>query len=171
MYCTDSLLIGASITWAWQPPAASDVSRRRPACSGWRTIRSSPGCPTLRAPHRIRSRGSSPAKFFVARSACTAPERRMITTADLLTASTLAAALPGHGRNGKRSSGYVSAMKAAGYVFAYGPYTTLSHALKWLAANPDFRTTRYRQRVPGFEGKKARRPSDRASSTVPPPCA
>ena len=82
----------------------------------------------------------------------------------LLTAERLAAALPGKSHRGARSPGYVSAMKAAGYVFSHGPYTTLPHALNWLRENPDFRTTRYRNRVPGFEGKKARRPRREVSS-------
>ena len=78
-------------------------------------------------------------------------------TSDLLTAKTLAAALPSNIPGKTRSPGYVSAMKAAGYVFQFGPYTTLDHALEWLAANPDFRVTAYRHRVPGFAGKKVRR--------------
>ena len=77
---------------------------------------------------------------------------------ELLTASTLAAKLPGNSKQGTVAPAYISAMKAAGYVFSHGRYTTLAHALKWLKEHPDFRTTRYRNRVPGFEGKKARRP-------------
>ena len=42
-----------------------------------------------------------------------------------------------------RGRGYISAMGASGYVCQYGTRTTLSHALRWLAANPDFRTTRF----------------------------
>jgi hypothetical protein len=39
-------------------------------------------------------------------------------------------------------------MKKAGYVMQYGTQTTLDHALAWLEANPDFRTTRaYRKEV------------------------
>ncbi len=47
-----------------------------------------------------------------------------------------------------RSQFYVCAMKKAGYVMQYGTQTTLDHALAWLEANPDFRTTRaYRKEV------------------------
>ncbi len=42
-----------------------------------------------------------------------------------------------------RARGYISAMVASGYQCQYGTRTTLSHALRWLAANPDFRTTRF----------------------------
>jgi hypothetical protein len=49
-----------------------------------------------------------------------------------------------------RSPGYVAAMKAGGYVFTHGTRTLLSHALNWLAEHPEFRTTGYRQKAPGF---------------------
>lgn len=53
-----------------------------------------------------------------------------------LIAKELAAAL-------KKSVWYVSAMRAAGYQFAFGTMTTLQHALDWLAANPHWRSTEY----------------------------
>jgi hypothetical protein len=43
----------------------------------------------------------------------------------------------------RRSAWFVSAMKAGGYRFAFGTLTTLEHALSWMAANPDFRSTEY----------------------------
>ncbi len=43
----------------------------------------------------------------------------------------------------ERSPSYVSAMKAAGYVFTHGNRTLVSDALEWLKANPDFRSTTY----------------------------
>lgn len=42
-----------------------------------------------------------------------------------------------------QSPGFVSVMKAAGYVFEFGTKTTLAHALKWRRQNKDFRTTSY----------------------------
>jgi hypothetical protein len=42
-----------------------------------------------------------------------------------------------------QSEGFVSAMKASGYVFEYGTKTTLAHALRWRSRNKDFRTTGY----------------------------
>jgi len=46
-----------------------------------------------------------------------------------------------------RSPFYVCAMKKAGYVMLYGSKTTQVHALEWLAAHPDFRTTEYAKGV------------------------
>ena len=43
-----------------------------------------------------------------------------------------------------RHATYVYAMKRAGYKFSHGNRTMLAHALDWLQANPDFRSTRYR---------------------------
>lgn len=54
----------------------------------------------------------------------------------LLNATQLAA------RMGK-STGYVSAMKAAGYVFQFGNQTTFRHAMNWRRLNPAFRSTAY----------------------------
>lgn len=42
-----------------------------------------------------------------------------------------------------QSAGYVSVMKAHGYVFEFGTKTTLHHALRWRRQNKDFRTTAY----------------------------
>src|SRR4051812_20819250 len=56
----------------------------------------------------------------------------------LLNGRQLAEAL-GRGSN----AGYVTAMKACGYAFLYATRTTRAHALKWLRANPQFRSTGY----------------------------
>ena len=40
-----------------------------------------------------------------------------------------------------RSEFYIYAMKKSGYAMLYGTQTTRRHALDWLAAHPDFRTT------------------------------
>lgn len=42
-----------------------------------------------------------------------------------------------------QGKGFVSAMKAHGYVFDFGTKTTLAHALRWRRRNKDFRTTTY----------------------------
>lgn len=42
-----------------------------------------------------------------------------------------------------RHATYVYAMKRAGYKFSHGNRTMAIHALDWLQANPEFRTTRY----------------------------
>lgn len=42
-----------------------------------------------------------------------------------------------------QGSGFVSAMKAQGYVFEFGTKTTLAHALRWRRQNKGFRTTGY----------------------------
>lgn len=42
-----------------------------------------------------------------------------------------------------QSEGFVSAMKAGGYVFEFGTKTTLAHALRWRGKNKGFRTTGY----------------------------
>lgn len=55
----------------------------------------------------------------------------------LLNCKQLAAALQ------RKSAGFVTAMKAAGYQFQYGNRTTRAHALKWLKENPTFTMTTY----------------------------
>lgn len=45
------------------------------------------------------------------------------------------------------SAYFITAMRSAGYRFAYGHQTTLSHALNWRADHPDFRTTGYAMRL------------------------
>lgn len=47
----------------------------------------------------------------------------------------------------KVSRTFVCAMKNAGYQFSHGSYTTLRHALNWLRKHPEFRTTRYNNKV------------------------
>lgn len=48
-----------------------------------------------------------------------------------------------------RAPGYISAMQRAGYRMQYGTLTTLSHALCWLAAHPDFRAChQYARKTP-----------------------
>jgi hypothetical protein len=42
-----------------------------------------------------------------------------------------------------KSPAYVTAMKAAGYVFEYGNQTTFRHALRWRKKHPGFRSTAY----------------------------
>jgi hypothetical protein len=50
----------------------------------------------------------------------------------------------------KRHPQYVAAMKAFGYEFSHGNRTTYPHALAWLGAHPDFRSTGYRANSPEF---------------------
>jgi hypothetical protein len=68
--------------------------------------------------------------------------------------STIAIEIPVNGKTLAaqlgRSPGYIAAMKSAGYTFTHGTRTLLSHALKWLAAHPNFRATGYRRNLPGF---------------------
>lgn len=56
-----------------------------------------------------------------------------------------------------RSSGYIVAMKSAGYT-SHGTRTLVSDALKWLAEHPDFRATGYRRNLPGFVKRQRPRP-------------
>ena len=42
---------------------------------------------------------------------------------------------------------FITAMRSAGYEFAYGHQTTLSHALNWRAEHPDFTTMGYAMRL------------------------
>jgi len=46
----------------------------------------------------------------------------------------------------RRNPYYVTAMKSGGYRMQYPGRTTLSHALAWLAAHLDFKTTEYAMR-------------------------
>ena len=53
---------------------------------------------------------------------------------NLLLASQLAAQM-------KVSNAYISCMKRCGYQFSHGRWTTYTHAMRWIGANPWFRTT------------------------------
>jgi hypothetical protein len=64
-----------------------------------------------------------------------------------------------------RSRGYVTAMVTGGYEMEFGTTTTLPHALAWLRANRDFRSTGFWSRR-GLSGT----PSNRARLTADKPC-
>lgn len=56
-----------------------------------------------------------------------------------------------------RGEAYVTAMKRAGYRMLYPGRTTRTHALKWLAANPDFVARRWMSKDITKRLKKERR--------------
>lgn len=56
-----------------------------------------------------------------------------------------------------RTPFYVHAMKKiGGYQFSHGNRTLVSHALRWIRKNPDFRSTAYRKAKETEDGRKRR---------------
>ena len=65
-----------------------------------------------------------------------------------------------------RNPYYVTAMKSAGYQMPYPGRTTLSHALAWLAAHLDFKTTGYAMHLTP-RAHRPRRAVDKFDEPVP----
>jgi hypothetical protein len=62
--------------------------------------------------------------------------------------------------------GFVSAMKAHGYVFEFGTQTTLAHALRWRRQHKDFRTTGYYRAHRQQNGDAPVAPSNKSGEPV-----